>query len=285
MEEPQADQQQEDATESPQAARLAGLYAFGRRMAQASTGALRKFGLFAFMLLLPILLLAYPAYLIGAKLWDYQAARVVEAKLDRIEINTVENDQDQTSWLESRKHIDIIFYFTGARGEKLASVSEHGWPAPGLKRKLQAQFQPGDEFSLYVMPDQHIVKDVDLAVSQFYRMTALMGLVFVATLMAMLIWKRLLHQMPHSLPDFPQAGLNSVLTAQAIVLLIAVLFAWINTISAMLVPNTWYLAVYWGMTGLLAVTLRLLVFTPPPAPVNPAEEESPHAARLRTAGE
>ena len=63
--------------------------------------------------------------------------------------------------------IDIVFYFPGARGEQLASVSEHGWPAPGLKRKLQEQFQPGDEFTLYLMPDQSIVKDVDLAVSQF----------------------------------------------------------------------------------------------------------------------
>lgn len=266
MAEQQAETRQPEASGLPSPERLAGMQALLNQLVLAVFSVLSKFGLFVFMLFLPGMLLSYPAYLTGARLWEYQAARVVEAKLERIEINTVEHDQDRSSWLESRKHIDITFYFTSARGEKLASVSEHGWPAPGLKRRLQEQYQPGDEFSLYILPDQSIVKDIDLAVSQFYRMTILMGLLFLASLMATMIWKRLLHQMPQSLPEFPQAGLNSFLTAQAIVLLVATLFSWINSFSTMLVPNTWYLAVYWGMTGLLTLTLRLLVFTPPPVP-------------------
>ncbi|MBU3736540.1 MAG: hypothetical protein FGM62_06135 [Methylobacterium sp.] len=283
MAEQQADIRQPEASGLPPPGRPAGVQVLLNRLGLAVFSALCKLGLFVFMLFLPGILLSYPAYLTGARLWDYEAARVVEAKLERIEINTVEHDQDRSTWLESRKHIDITFYFTSARGEKLASVSEHGWPAPGLKRRLQEQYQPGDEFSLYILPDQSIVKDIDLAVSQFYRMTILMGLLFLAMLMAAMIWKRLLHQMPQSLPEFPQAGLNSFLAAQAIVLLVAALFAWINSFSTMLVPITWFLAAYWGMTALLTLTLRLLVFSPPPVSAPAAterEDDDPRAAQL-----
>jgi len=283
MQEPDQEQEAQEVPATSSGTRLQAARALAGRVWQEGSGQLRRLGLEVFLMVLPAALLAYPVYLVAQKLWVYQSAQVVQATLERIEIRTLENDQDRSSWFEARKHIDAVFYFKDAAGQSLAVHSDYSWPAPGLKRKLESQYQSGEDFSLYLLPDRSIVIDVDVAVSRFLRLTLLMGMVLVAMLSSALVWKRLLHQMPDCLPAFPRAFANSVLTAQAVALAVAALFSWVNTLSPMLIPDGWYLGAYWGLVALLTLCLRLLVFTPP-AVAPPVPEEQADTARTGRPG-
>lgn len=265
-----------------------------RDIAQATRHAVMKIirsivpaiGLFLFMVGLPLLLIAYPAYLVSGRLADYAAATTVEAKLMDIDIRTVELGQDQTTLFEARKHFDVVFYFQDAQQHKHAALVEMSWPAPGLKRKLSAQYPVGETYTLYRLSDQSVMVDDFVARSILYRMTALMALVLAATGLFFLLWKRLAARMAERMPAFPVAGAKSLMVGQLGTLVIAGLLDLLASGSPGMVTWPAYLGAYWGMVLLISLSLRLLVFAPPAPVVSPAVpdvavQRKPGAAALR----
>lgn len=266
VEDPQ--EQDQEATPPIEAAssavKLAWLKAVWARASMGFVRLARCLGLFLFMTILPLLLVAYPAYRIVPRLLDYASAISIEATLQRFDIHTVERDQDEVSWFESRKHIDVVFYFKDAQGTEYAAVIERPWPSPGLRRKLSDEYAAGDEYSLLRLPDQRVLMEEQVAKEGFMYLTILMALVFLASLPFFLLWKRLAQRQPDSMPAFPVAGAKSFMVGQLVALVLAGMLTFMMAYApAVRVPPAFYLAGYWGLALFLAIALRLLVFDAP----------------------
>jgi len=250
-------------------------------IAQWLTGTVRArlvaLGLFLFMAVISALIVAYPAYLVSARLFEYAAARTLEAELVSIDVRTVELGQDRTNVFEARKHFDVVFHFKDAQNKRYASLEEMSWPAPGLKRRLLAEHPLGETFTLYLMPDQSIVMDAYVARSAAMRLTLLMALVLAATVMVALLWHRLALRMPEKMPVYPSLGMKSFLLAQGIALLLAGGLAMLANVSPTIVAWPLYVGAYWGVVVLVGLTLRLLVLAPSAAPAPPPVEVQPKA--------
>jgi hypothetical protein len=250
-------------------------------------GALRTVGhfipkllLFLFMLILPLALIAYPAWRISARLIDFSVAKTVEAELKEIDIRVVELGQDQASLFEARKHYDVVFYLKGDGGKTYASTLEMSWPEAGLKRKLENQYPAGEKYTLYLMPDQSIELDDVMAKNSIYRLTGLMGLVYVAFAVFFMLWKRLAHRWPALSLRFPSATVKSFMVGQFVSLAMAALLAALVSFSLLTIPILLYIGVYWGLVIFISLTLRLLVFESPPER-EPVPEEPQDGRRTR----
>lgn len=277
----QEEESQASETEAPVAkpSRLAMFAAVGRGAAKSAGSAALRGMLLLFMAILPLALIAYPAWRLSERLVEYAQASTVEAEFTGMDIRTVEINQDQTSLFEARKHIDVVFYFKGQKGQQLASVAEMSWPAPGLKRKLQNQYQAGDKYTLYLLPSHAIEIDDMVAKDLFYRLTGLMALVFLGSAVFSMLWKRLSHRMPTRVPRFPVASIKSLMFGQLISLVVAGAFGAMIYFNPLAI-NLWlFVGAYWGLVAFISLSLRLLVFdAPPPAP-EPQPEEAPKQPR------
>lgn len=281
QEENQESEAAEAAPEKPR--RLAAFTAVGGRVAKSLGGLLLKLAVFLFLLVLSFGLFAYPAYRLSLRIIDYAQAHTVEAKLGSIDIRMVEVGQDQVSLFESRKHYDVVFEFKGDKGQKYSSVSEVSWPAPGLKRKLENQYQTGETYTLYLLPDQSVSLDDAVAKDSINRLTGLMGLVFLGLLVLSMLWKRLARRMPALMPKFREATTKSLLLAQLIVLIISGVMVGLVSVNPLPITPWLFAAVYWGLTLFICLALRLLVFeeaAPETAPApEPEEEKAPAKPR------
>lgn len=240
-----------------------------RAAGQAAAGAVGRFlprlGLHLFLIALPVLMLGYPAFQIASRLLDYEAADTFEATLVRIDILDVRNPEKQSSLLGSDRHYDVVFSFDGVNGQKHVAIIQKSWPSPGLRRKMEAQYPPGELYTLHRMPGHQILMESEVAKDAFTGLTALMGLLFAATLMYYLLRSRLASRLPSYLSSASAATAKSVVFGQLIVLLLAALFVPIIGLSPVLVPSLLYLGAYGTIALILCLSLRLLVFEDTPA--------------------
>lgn len=243
----------------------------GRAIGQA----LPRLGLFAFILLTPLLITGYPAYFVTAKLLDYSAATTVEAKLNNIEIKTVTADGRDTSLFSDRRHIEVAYAFSAEDRKNYIAIQRVSWPAPGLQRKMDQMYEPGDTFILYLMPNNDILLDEDVAKDKFLWLTVLMGLIFAAFTLFFLEWKRLYRLKPNIMPPVPLATAKSIGIGQLTALIIAIVQAVIVAHAPVTIPIAIFLGIYWGVVIFLSLLLRLLLFE------NPAPEPEPEQDHAR----
>ncbi|OIQ82528.1 hypothetical protein GALL_356790 [mine drainage metagenome] len=257
------DKKEEESAADPPArpGRMVIIASRMRGAARAVGGFMPELGLLLFMLAMPLILVAYPAWRMADRLVDYSAARTVEAKLTDIKVRIVEIGQDQASLFEARKHYEIAFEFQGEQGRKYLSTDEMSWPAAGLKGKLENQYPVGDTYTLYFLPDRSVVMEEMVARDSFYRLSGLMVLVFMASALFFMLWKRLAHRMPSNMPRFPAATENSIMLGQLVTLAIAGLWAAAMSVSPLVIHSWLFLAVYWGAVAFISLSLRLLVFS------------------------
>lgn len=246
--------------------------AFLKQRSQSVGQALPRLGLFLFILLTPLLITGYPAYYISVRLLDYAAASTIEAKLKDIEITTVTAESRDTALFSERRHIEVSYTFSTDDRREYVAVQQVSWPAPGLSRKLESLYEPGDPFILYRMPNQEILIDQDVAKATFLWLTGLMALVFAASTLFFLEWKRLHRLKPGIMPPVPLATAKSIGIAQLVALIIAGVQAVIVAHAPITIPMGLYLGIYWGVVVFLSVLLRLLVFESE-APSAPPEAE------------
>lgn len=224
---------------------------------------LPRLGLYLFMVAMPLVVTGYPAYRIASHLAAYPAAKTVEARLDKIDVEDVR---------EPDRHFDVIFSFTGTDGKKYTAILPKPWPSPGLQRKLDARYRDIDLFTLHLAPDGKVLMEEELARDSFAALTALMGLILAATVMYFMLRHRLARRMPDMLSAASIATTKSVVIGQSITLAVAALFLILVQYSPLLVPIPLYLGAYWGIALTLCLSLRLLVFENPRA-IPPAKND------------
>lgn len=224
-------------------------------------------GLHIFLIILPLIIVFYPAYLVAARLADYQKATTIEATFIRVTIEDVRPSDRSASLLGSNRHFNIEFTFDAGHGKTYLSTQQKSWPAPGLRKDLEAQYAAGDRHTLYLLPDKKTVMEEVVAKDAFLRHTGLMAILLCATLLYYLLKSRLASRWPSQLPTPSRAMAKSVLLGQTIALLIASMFIAIVEISPILVPTWLYLCAYGVLALLLGLSLRLLVFEEPPTPI------------------
>lgn len=255
--------------------------AFLKQRSLSMGRALPRLGLFLFILLTPLLITGYPGYYIGTKLLDYAAASTIEAQLKGFEITTVTAESRDTALFSERRHIEVSYTFSTDERREIIAVQQVSWPAPGLSRKLESMYEPGDPFVLYRMPNQTILIDQDVAKATFLWLTGLMALVFFASTLFFLEWKRLNRLKPGIMPPVPLATAKSIGIAQLAALIIAGVQAVIVAHAPITIPMGLYLGIYWGVVIFLSLLLRLLVFESTPAPAKPEEEQERPRGRTR----
>lgn len=248
----------------------AQMLARGRAVGQA----LPRLGLFAFILLTPLLITGYPAYFVTAKLLDYAAATTVEAKLNDIEIKTVTTDGRDSSLFSDRRHIEVAYSFRAENRKHYVAIQRVSWPAPGLQRKMDQMYEPGDTFILYLMPNEDILLDQEVAKDSFLWLTALMGLIFAAFTLFFLEWKRLYRLKPNVMPPVPLATAKSIGIGQLTALILAIVQAVIVAHAPVTIPIAVYLGIYWGVVIFLSLLLRLLLFENPVAEPEPEQDQA-----------
>jgi len=228
---------------------------------------LPKLGLHIFLIALPIIILFYPAYLVASRLADYQKATTIEATLIRVTIEDVRPSDRSTSLLGSSRHFNIEFTFDAGQGKTYLSTQQKSWPAPGLRKDIEAQHAAGDLHTLYLLTDKNAVMEEVVAKDAFRRHTCLMAIFLCATLLYYLLKSRLTSRWPSQLSTPSPAMAKSVLLGQTIALLIAFMFIAIVDISPIMIPTWLYLCAYGVLALLFCLSLRLLVFEDPPIPI------------------
>lgn len=228
---------------------------------------LPKLGLHIFLIVLPIIILFYPAYLVASRLADYQKATTIEATFTGVTIEDVRLSDRSASLLGSNRHFNIVFTFDAGQGKTYLSTQQKSWPAPGLRKDLEAQHAAGDRHTLYLLPDKKAVMEEVVAKDAFLRHTGLMATFLCATLLYYLLKSRLASRWPSQLSTPSRAMAKSVLLGQTIALLIASMFIAIVEIAPIMVPTWLYLCAYGVLALLLCLSLRLLVFEDPPIPI------------------
>lgn len=277
MEDPVQEQEAEASPADEQAKRQ-----FGRGVVRFAGKLMPKFGLFLFIVAIPGLLAAYPAYILSSHLKTYSSALPVKANLAGFEIKTIDSGEKELGLFEPRKHVEVTFSFRTGGGTLYTSVVRKSWPAPGLKRKLSEVYAEGDDVTLYRLADNNVVMEELVAREIILRLTTLMALLFVFSTLAFLMWKRLAAKMTETLSRFPDATFKSIAYGQLITLLLAGLVTGMTFIRPFLVPVSWYLGAYLGLAALLGLSLRLLAFEEPPQPA-PETEGDRDSKSLRPA--
>jgi hypothetical protein len=252
----------------------------GLKVIKAVGALLPRMGLFLFISAIPLIIVAYPAYLIAPRLLDYPAATIVQAKLAGVEVKTIDSNDDQASFLKAKRYIAVDFSFEDGSGKKYITAVKKSWPSPGLKRKLDNQYEVGATYTLYLLEDKSVVLDEEVAKDKILRLTMLMGLFFVASVLLFLLWHRLVGRKPDILPGYPDAMAKSIMLGQLITLLLsAALAAMVAYSPTMVVPELMYLGAYGGLFVLLSLSLRLLVFEKKQPPAPEPEPEKKQARR------
>lgn len=240
---------------------------------------LTKFGLYAFLVLLATLIIAYPAYLLVAPLHGYAHAESLEATLQRIDIHDVRDTEKPL--FGSNRHFDIVFSFAAENKKTYTATVHQSWPAPGLRRKLEGQYTAGESYTLYRTPGGELLLEDHMAVDAFLHLTALMGLILLASLVYYPLKLRLAARMREQLGTPSAATAKSVLLGQLLALLMACAFGLLLYAAPVVVPIWLYLGAYWTLALLLCLSLRLLVFEDPPPP--PPLEKNDLAKRIAKA--
>lgn len=253
--------------------------ATARSAAQAAGRFLPRLGLHLFLIAVPVLILGYPALQIASRLLDYAATETFEATLVRIDIRDVRDPDKKSSLLGSHRHFDVVFSFAGEQGKQYLAIIQKSWPSPGLRRRLEAQYPPGDVHTLRRTSGNQILMESEVAKDSFAGMTTLMGLLFAASLLYYLLRSRLASRMPSVLPRASAATAKSVVFGQLITLLLAALFVPIIGLAPILVPPWLYFGAYGAISLILCLSLRLLVFENAPA----ASEANDIAKRIAKA--
>ena len=247
-------------------------------MLKAIGSFLPRLGLYLFMIIIPLIITGYPAYLVASRLVDYSAAKIVEeAEFTAIDIKRVRHADDGSLFFKSKGHTEVTLFFKTGPGERYFSVLEMPWVAPGLRREMNEQYQAGDLFTLYLLPDEEVVTDEEMTKDSLIRLTSLMGLIFIASVLLVLIRIRLSATVSDILPAASTATANSIIFGQLITLMIAAALTAVVTFQPIFVPNILilYLGAYWGIAALLSLSLRLLLFeNPPPEPVPEKSDDS-----------
>lgn len=269
----------------PEAAPAAAAPAPPHRLKTAATAAMHKLGgvlprlgLYLFMLAAPCLIVAYPGYLLFERLAVYAHAQPVEVEFVTMEIDKVRDD-DESGLFRSRGHIDVKLTFKAEDGKAYVAVLEKPWISPGLKGKMEDQFQPGDPNVLYRMPNGKFLLEEEVAKDNLLLLTLFMGLVFVGTLVFVGIRKRLSVQQPEIVHPAFTATAKSIIAAQGTALLISLLLSGLIFYQPVFIPDLLYLGAYWGIVIFLAISLRLLVFEPPHPVAEVPEHDKPRAPR------
>lgn len=261
------DDQQAEAETTPGkpafSIRTSGLAAIG-----AVGRLLPRLGLHLFLIALPLLTLAYPAFQIASRLLDFEAADTFEATLVRIEIRDVRDPDKKSSLFGPERHYDVVLSFAGEQGQKYIAIVQKSWPSPGLRRKMEAQYPPGDLYTLHRTPDQQILMESEVAKDTFAGLTALMGLLFAATLLYYMLRSRLASRMPAFLVPASTATARSVVVGQLVVLLLVALLVPVIALAPVVVPSLLFLGAYGAIALILCLSMRLLVFEDPPAKTN-----------------
>jgi hypothetical protein len=243
---------------------------------------LPRLGLYFFMLAAPLAIVGYPAYKVAERLADYSTANTLEAGFAGMEINKVKDLDNKSAWFKSKGHIDVLLSFKAKDGKTYISVLKKPWTSPGLKGKMEEQYQEGEIYTLYQTGDGGVHAEEDVAKDNFFMLTLLMGLVFIAYVLFVLIRKRLSTQQPEMVHLASSATAKSIIAAQSVALLVAAVLTGVVAYQPIFIPNLLYLGCYWGAVVFLAISLRLLVFQPVhPEPVakEQAEPEKPRAQR------
>jgi len=260
------DQGPSEETETASAKQAFSIQSASKALFDATGRFLPKLGLHLFLIMLPVGIAFYPAYLIASRLADYQKAETIEGSLVRIAIDDVRDPDRSASVFGSNRHFNIVFTFDAGAGRTYLAAQQEPWPAPGLRRNLDAQYATGDLHTLYLLPGKKVVMEEEVAKDSFLRHTSLMGIALGATLLYYMLKGRLAKRWPSQLSGPSMAMAKSVILGQAIALLIASMFIAIVHVSPILVPTWLYLGAYGVLTVLLCLSLRLLVFEDPPPP-------------------
>lgn len=237
---------------------------------------LPRLGLYLFMLIIPLIITGYPAYTVASRLVDYSAAKTVEeAEFTGIDIKRVRHVDDDSLFFKSKGHTEVTLFFKTGNGERYFSVLKMPWVAPGLKREMNEQYQAGDLFTLYLLPEKEVVIDEEMTKDSLIRLTSLMGLILLASVLFVLIRIRLSITMPDILPTTSAATASSIIFGQLITLLVAAALTAVIAFQPVYVPDILilYLGVYWGIVALLSLSLRLLLFEGPPPKVAPGKSD------------
>lgn len=262
--------------EAPAAKPGFSLAATGHALLTAIGHGLPRIGLHLFLLLMPAVLASYPAYLLIDRLADYAVAPTLEAALTRFTINDVRDPDRSASLFGSSRYYDIQFTFE-ANGKRYAATQQKSWPAPGLRRNLEAIYAPGDLHTLHFLNGGTIRMEEDVARDAILRQTGLAGLLLLACLCYYLLKMRLAPRWPALQGKPSPAMVKSVLLGQTLALVLAVTLAALIQLIPLLIPTWLYLGAYGSLALLLCLSLRLLVFEDPPPPP-PVTNESPRRA-------
>lgn len=228
---------------------------------------LPKLGLHIFLIVLPIIVFFYPAYLVASRLADYRNATTIEATFIRVTIEDVRSSDRGASLSGSNRHFNIEFTFDAGQGKTYLSTQQKSWPAPGLRKDIEAQYAAGDRHTLYLLPGKQVVMEEVVAKDAFLRHAGLMAILLCATLLYYLLKSRLASRWPSQLSTPSRAMAKSVLLGQTIALFIASMLIAIVEISPIMVPTWLYLCAYGAFALLICLSLRLLVFEDPPIPI------------------
>jgi hypothetical protein len=273
MEDPGESQETEAAPAAEHSGKLAILKEIGQKTFSGASLLLKKLGLFLLLILIPLALLAYPAYLVASRLLQYSGSSLIEARLVSIDVRTVDIGEEKADFLTPRKHVEAHFLFRDDKGNAYQPMQQMRWPAPGIKRKLAKEYEAGDVYNLYLLPDKQVEMDWVVAKDTFLQLTVLMAAVMGASILMFLLWKRLAQRMPGLMAAFPAATAKSIVVGQLIALLMAVIMTAILYQAPLMVPPAIYLGIYWSLTLLLALLFRLLVFEGPPQPPAVIDDE------------
>jgi hypothetical protein len=247
---------------------------------RATGGLLQTAALYFFMLLLPLVITAYPGYLIVNELVQSTRLSPVEATLANIDINRVQDGESGLGLFKSKGHTNVTLLFKGQDGKKYSTVIEMPWTAPGLRKQMDEKYGERESFTLYVGKDGIAQIDEQVAGTRMMLLSMLMSLVLVTTALAIFLRHRLSERMPSLVSHESAANARSMIYGQLATLVVAFLFTVVMHYTPLVVSYEIFLGAYWGAAILIGISLRLLVFQNPPPPPPPVEED-PKERKLR----
>lgn len=264
------------ATETETApGKLTSATAMAVRGLKATGGLMQKAGVYLFMLLLPLVVVGYPAYLLVLELEQSAATATVEATLSTIDIQRVKDDGSGYFLFKSKGYTEVTLSFKGADGRNYRTFIEKPWTAPGLRKQMEAKYGDQESFTLYLTKEGKAQLGEQVASTRMTLLSLLMLLVLFVTVTAIFLRHRLAERIPSLVSHESAANARSIiygqLTAQMLAFVFAVLMYYVP--EPVVVSGPIFLGVYWGVAMLTGLSLRLLVFqNPPPPPPEPEEK-------------
>lgn len=256
--------------------KLTRVTAAAARGLNATGGVLQKGGIYLFMVFLPLVIVAYPAYLIVLDLAQSASAVTVEATLISIDINRVPDEEGGNFLFKSKGHTEVTLSFKGEDGRKYRTVIEKPWTAPGLRKQMDVKYGDQESFTLYLTKDGKAQLDEQVAGTRMTLLSLLMLLVLFVSAMAIFLRHRLADRMPSLVSHESSANSRSIIYGQLTSLVAAFAFTILMHYAPepVVVSSMDFLGAYWGVAVLVGISLRLLVFQNPLPPA-PEPEEKP----------